>query len=295
MAVANILNERTFGKFKSLSDFCGRLEIKKVPRRSLENLIKCGAFDGVDKRRTALLAALDSALEAGFKRQQERLSGAINLFGVEELHETNAALPAVKERPLREILAWEKETLGFYMSGHPLDEFREKLSNLTSSKDLKKFSGKRVKVGGTITEFRRVTTKKGDSMAFMKLEDFDGEIDVTIFPKIFYDVFKVAQVDEIVVVEGRVESSNDTIQILADKVTAAKFYAADFWLTLPAPLDTPATFDALRKIFSEHEGQSRIFFNRGGNWKKLPQKISDCPATRDELKNLLEAKNVRLY
>ena len=295
MAVANILNERAFGKFKSLSDFCGRLDIKKVPRRSLENLIKCGAFDSVDKRRTALLAALNSAIEAGTRRQRERLSGAINLFGAEDLQETNAALPNVNERSPQEILAWEKETLGFYISGHPLDEFREKFSNLTTSKDLEKFSGRRVKVGGMITEFRRVTTRKGDSMAFMKLEDFDGEIDVTIFPKIFYDVFKVAFVDEIVVVEGRVEISSDAIQILAEKITAAKNYAADFWLMLPATLDTPEMFDALKKIFSKHEGRSQIFFKRGGSWKKLSQKISDDLGTRNELKNLLGAENVRLY
>ncbi len=294
-AAANILNERAFGKFQSLTDFCGRLDIKKVPRRSLENLIKCGAFDSVDKRRTALLAALDSALAAGFTRQRERAGGAINLFGAEELHETNADLPNVKERPPGEILAWEKETLGFYISGHPLDAFREKISALKSSKDLDKFTGRKVKVGGLITEARRVTTKRGDSMAFVQLEDFNGVIDVTIFPKIFDAAFKFLTVDEVVVVEGRVESSGDGVQILADRVTAAKDYAADFWLTIPAPLETSATFAALKKIFSEHEGRSRVFMNRDGTWKKFSPKISDAPDTCAALKNLLGAGNVRLY
>ena len=294
-AAANILNERAFGKFQSLTDFCGRLDIKKVPRRSLENLIKCGAFDSVDKRRTALLAALDSALAAGFTRQRERAGGAINLFGAEELHETNADLPNVKERPPGEILAWEKETLGFYISGHPLDAFREKISALKSSKDLDKFTGRKVKVGGLITEARRVTTKRGDSMAFVQLEDFDGVIDVTIFPKIFDAAFKFLTVDEVVVVEGRVESSGDGVQILADRVTAVKDYVADFWLTIPAPLETSATFAALKKIFSEHEGRSRVFMNHDGTWKKFSPKISDAPDTCAALKNLLGAENVRLY
>ncbi|MBR3499200.1 MAG: DNA polymerase III subunit alpha [Selenomonadaceae bacterium] len=295
IAVVNILNERAFGKFKSLTDFCGRLDIKKVPRRSLENLIKCGAFDSVDKRRTALLAAMDSAMAAGFKRQQERAGGAINLFGAEELHETNADLPNVKERPHNEILAWEKETLGFYISGHPLDTFREKISALKSSKDLEKFSGRKVKVGGIITEARRVMTKKGDSMAFVKLEDFDGVIDVTIFPKIFDAAFKLVTVDEVVVVEGRVEVSGNGIQILADKVTAAENYAADFWLTIPARLEVPETFAGLKKIFSNHVGRSQVFMNRGGVWKKIPPKISDAPAVCDAVKKLLGAENVRLY
>ena len=234
-------------------------------------------------------------MEAGFKRQRERAGGAINLFGDDELNKTNASIPDVKERSPQEILAWEKETLGFYMSGHPLDKFREKLSALKKSKDLEKFLGRRVKVGGIITEARRITTKKGDSMAFVKLEDFDGEIDVTIFPRVFYDVSKILLVDDVVVVEGRVESSNDTVQILADRVTAAQDYVADFWLTLPAQLDTLATFDSLKKIFSENAGNSQIFLNQDGKWKKIPQKISNVPAVRDELKNLLGAGNVRVY
>ena len=293
--VANILKERMNGKFKSPADFCGRLDSKKVPRRSLENLIKCGAFDSLDKRRTALLAALDSIMEAGFKRYVERKSGAITLFDAEELHETNAEIPDVKERSPKEILAWEKETLGFYISGHPLDEFREKFSAFKTSKDLEKFIGRRVKVGGIITEVRRVMTKKGDSMAFVKLEDFHGEIDVTIFPNLFRQVFNVVLVDDVVVVEGRVDNSNDTIQIFADKVTAAETYTPDFWLTIPAQLETPATFDALKKIFSEHEGWSQIFLNQDGRWKKLAKKISDGLELRDELKKLLGAENVRLY
>ena len=292
-SVINILNERAFGKFKSLTEFCGRLDIKKVPRRSLEKLIKCGAFDSLDKRRTALLAALDSVLEAGIKRQQERAGGAINLFDNDELHATNAALPNVKERSPQEILAWEKETLGFYISGHPLENFREKLSALKSSKDLEKFSGKRVKVGGVITNLRQVMTKKGESMAFLTLEDFDGEIDVTIFPKNFYENFNAAQVDEIVVVEGRVDTARDAIQIFADKVTAAKNYVPDFWLTIPAPLETPATYDGLRKIFDDNGGRSQVFLNRNGIWKRLTKKISDTSLVK--LKNLLGAENVRLY
>lgn len=295
VAVASITDEQQRGRFKSLADFCGRLDAKKVPRRSLENLIKCGAFDSVDKRRTALLAALDSAMEAGTKRLHERLSGAINLFGEEELHEANEALPDVKERSPNEILAWEKETLGFYISGHPLDALREKFSALKTSKDLDKFTGRRVKVGGLITDVRQITTKRGDSMAFIKLEDFDGTIEVTLFPNVFRKNFNVALVDEVVIVEGRVDSSNDTITILADRITAAESYAADFWLIIPEQLEKPSTFDKLKKIFAEHVGNSRISLNRFGEWKRLQQKISDTPALRNELIDLLGKDNVKIY
>ncbi len=294
-AVTNILNERVFGKFKSLTDFCGRLDVKAVPRRSLEKLIKCGAFDSLDRRRTALLVSLDSVMMAGVKRQQERKSGAINLFGADELHETNAELPDVKERSPKEILAWEKETLGFYISGHPLETFRDKLSKLKSSKDLDKFLGKRVKVGGIITEVRQITTKKGDSMAFFTLEDFDGMIKVILFPNVFYKNSNVAQVEEVVVVEGRVDSSNDMINVVADKITSAETYIADFWLIIPSSLEKPSTFKSLKKIFAENAGWSQVFLNRLGKWKKIAPKISDSSILRNELKKLLGADNVRLY
>ncbi|MBD3879921.1 MAG: DNA polymerase III subunit alpha [Quinella sp. 1Q5] len=294
-AVDYIVDERQHGKFKSLTDFCGRLDSKKVPRRSLENLIKCGAFDSVDKRRTALLAALDSAMEAGTKRYHERQSGAISLFGDDELHETNSTLPDVKERSPNEILAWEKETLGFYISGHPLDDLRERFSALKTSKDLGKFIGRRVKIGGLITEVRRIMTKRGESMAFLKVEDFDGTIDITLFPAVFSKSFNVALVDEVVVVEGRVDNMNDTISILADRITAAEFYAADFWLTIPEHLETSATFAKLKEIFAEHVGTSRISLNRFGEWKRLPQKISDGSVLRGELIDLLGADNVKIY
>ncbi|MBR2774371.1 MAG: DNA polymerase III subunit alpha [Selenomonadaceae bacterium] len=294
-AVDYIVDERQRGKFKSLADFCGRLEAQKVPRRSLENLIKCGAFDSIDKRRTALLAALDSAMEAGSKRYHERLSGAINLFGDDELHETNSTLPDIKERSPNEILAWEKETLGFYISGHPLDDLREKFSALKTSKDLDKYIGRRVKVGGLITDVRRIMTKRGASMAFLKLEDFDGTIEVTLFPNVFSKSFNVVLPDEVVIVEGRVNSSNDTLAILADSITAAATYAPDFWLVIPEQLDKPATFAKLKKIFAEHVGNSRVSLNRFGEWKRLQQKISDSTALRLELINLLGAGNVKIY
>ena len=294
-AVDYIVEERQHGRFKSLADFCGRLEAQKVPRRSLENLIKCGAFDSVDKRRTALLASLDSAMEAGSKRYHERRSGAISLFAEEELHETNSTLPNVKESSPNEILAWEKETLGFYISGHPLDDLRERFSALKTSKDLGKFIGRRVKVGGLITEVRRIMTKRGESMAFIKVEDFDGMIDVTLFPPVFSKSSNVASVDEVVVVEGRVDNVNDTISILADRITAAEFYAADFWLTIPAELEKPSTFDKLRKIFAEHVGTSRVSLNRFGEWKRIPQKISDGSDLRGELIALLGVNNVKIY
>ena len=257
-------------------------------------MIKSGAFDSMNKKRGVLIASLEASRAEGAKKHMDWKSGAISLFGEEDLVEDT---PDVHERSLKEILAWEKETLGFYISGHPLDDFREKFSNLTAGKDILdgKFLGKRVKVGGIITEVRRLTTKRGDTMAYLVLEDFGGVLDVTLFPNVFYQTINIALVDEIVVVEGRVDNSGDSIQLLADKVTRAEDYAADFWLTIPARLESPATFDALKKIFNKYAGDSRVFLNRKGTWKKIAAQISDNPTLREELGNLLGTENIRHY
>ena len=238
---------------------------------------------------------MDQMAFVATQRHQERLGGAINLFGDDELHETNGAIPDVKEAPLSELLSWERETLGFYLSGHPLEIFREQIGALTSSKALNGKIGKRVKVGGLITTLRRLTTRRGEWMAFLTLEDFDGAIDVTIFPNVFSRLKDEPLPNDVVVVAGRVEVSDNGLQIIADAVTRADIYAPDFWLTLPAQIDTPATIDALRKIFDAYTGASLVYLNRGGKWLKLQQKIADGPELRGELKNLLGAENVRLY
>ena len=290
-----VAERRRGGKFRSPADFCGRLDQKSVSQRILENLIKCGAFDSLDNRRNALLASVDKLMTASFNRQRERLGGAINLFGDDELNQTNIIIPDAKKVSAKEILAWEKETLGFYISGHPLDEFREEISNLTSSKVLGGKIGKRVKIGGLITSMRKIVTKKGDLMAFVTIEDFDGAIDVTIFPRVFFSEGNDLELNNVVVVEGRVDNNNDTLQILADKVTAAQFYVPDFWLTIPAQLQTSSTIEALKKIFHANEGDGQIFLRQGGSWTKIAQRIAYGPELCGALKNLLGDENFRLY
>ena len=293
-AVATIIAERERGNFKSLANFCGRLDPKNVSRRATENLIKCGAFDSLDKRRSDLLGSLSSVMVSGWQRQQERMSGAINLFGDDELDQTLGTVPA-QSVPMQTILAWERETLGFYVSGHPLDPYREIISALKSAGSLGNKIGKRVKVGGIIREVRQITTKKGDRMAFVTLEDFDAMINVTIFPNVFYHVMNDLVVDDVVVVSGRVERSGDGLQVLADSCVKANVYAPDFWLNIPAALDTPTIRDALKKIFAEYAGDSSVYLLQRGKWTRLAPKIADGPELRGALKNLLGAENIRLY
>ncbi len=298
LATENIVAERERGgKFESLEDFCGRMDLKSCPKRSIEKLIMCGAFDSVDTRRTALLAMLDTAIASGLKRQFNRRHGVMTLFGDDEV---KLPVPKVDESPKTVILGWEKDILGFYVSGHPLDDFREKFSGLTTSADIRggQLVGRRVKVGGLVTKLQPITTKRGDLMAFMELEDFGGKVDVTLFTKVFYETREVAVLNEIVVVGGRVDNNNnnDTFQLVADSVIAAQDYAPDFYLTVPAQLDTPATIDALEKICSAHVGNRAVVVKRSSRrWQRMPYKVSDTPEVRAALKSLLGEENFRTY
>ena len=287
------------GNFTSLENFCSRIELKDFTRRALENLIKCGAFDSLDKRRTALLESLESAMAAGRQKQIDDARGQIGLFGEEEISDSGYKIPDVAERPKKEILAWEKDILGFYVSGHPLDEFAEKISNLTKLKDIsdrKILNGKRVKVGGIITEAKRFMTKKGDMMAFITLEDFSESLKVTIFPAVFNRCVNLIVPDEIVIIGGKVELSDEK-QILADKVTAAQNYLPDIYLTVPNKLENSATYERLKKIFAENRGDCEVFLNKRGKWQKLgnDKKISYDKKVFEQLKNLLGAENVKIY
>ena len=287
------------GKFKSLLDFCCRVHLNDFTKRALENLIKAGCFDSIDRRRTALLASLNDAFQEGHKNRRDLESGQVGLFGEDET-EQNFELAKVPERPKKEILAWEKDALGFYISSHPLEEFAEKFSNFATLRQIKNAefpNGKKIKVGGIISEAKRLNTKKGDLMAFMTLEDFSDSLKVTIFPKVFQHCLNAVVPEEIVVVVGRVELQGDNWQILADEVIAAENYSPDFYLTVAAPLENPATYDRLGNIFERHKGGSSIFMNRLGKWKKLSSniKISDSENLREELKNLLGAENVKIY
>ena len=281
------------GKFLSLADFCGRVDTRDFTRRALENLIKCGAFDSIDNRRTALLESLESAITEGNRIKSELASGQVGLFGEDEIFD-GYKIPDIVERPKNEILAWEKEILGFYISGHPLDEFKEIISRLTPIKNILSKVGKKIKIGGTVTDIKIFTTKKGDLMAFVMLEDFFANIKVTIFPQIFSKYKNLIAQDEIIIVVGRVENNN-SIQILADEIIGAKNYLPDIYLTVTAEHKKIFVSERLMKIFVENKGGCQVYLNESGKWKRLDKKISDDKKVIRQLKDLLGDENVRIY
>ena len=281
------------GKFKSLLDFCSRINLKDFNRKTLENLIKCGAFDSIDSRRTALFEAVELAMNAGTQKNREISQGQGGLFGEEIISKAEKILPDVAEKSRAEILAWEKEAFGFYMSGNPLDEFAEKFSGFIKIDEIKRgnFQNNQiVRIGGLIVEARQITTKRGDLMANITLEDFSDKIGVTVFPLAFSKYTNLILADNIVIVTGKVDTSGDSIKILANEIFSAQDYTPDIYFTVEKNLQEKV-LDVLKK----NNGESAAYFKIDGKWRKQNFKVAITENLREELKNLIGTENFRVY
>ncbi|MYI94948.1 DNA polymerase III subunit alpha [Candidatus Poribacteria bacterium] len=196
------------GNFTSIQDFCERVDTKAVNKRAVEGLILCGAFDSLDANRAKLHANLEVMLKAAQSAQAERDRGQLNLFGnASEAESAPIALTETAEYEPLERLKLEKEQLGFYVSGHPLEQYKDIIEYYTtaSTQTLGEHAiDSNVSVAGMITEVKQITTRKGDSMAVIALEDLEGSVEVVIFPDTYKEAGELYE-DRIVWIEGIVK------------------------------------------------------------------------------------------
>jgi len=183
-AIECILEARGDEPFKTVYDFCSRIDGKKVNRRVVESLAKCGAFDSVHESRASVWGSLDVMLEAGASAQRDREIGQESLFG--NLDDGTSPEPSIVLAPDwtdRQRLEYEKEVLGFYVTGHPLSAVRSRLERFTdtSGDNVEGKDGREVRIGGLLTSFRESRTRRGALMAFASLEDLEGKFDLVVF------------------------------------------------------------------------------------------------------------------
>jgi DNA polymerase-3 subunit alpha len=265
-ALDSIIEERTNeGPFKSLEDFCCRVDLRRVNRRVLESLIKAGAFDSLGEKRSQIFAILDQALEQGQAVQRDRLSGQISLFAVigqesKEQH-SKLQLPDIPEWLDQEKLAFEKEIVGFYLTGHPLDDYREDIlsvtdTNLTEKKEWNE--GQALRVGGLIRDLKIKKTKKGKQMGIVTLEDISGTTEVVIFPELYSQCSDILESDSPVVIEGTVKKDERGDNIIANGIDtlalAREKYTAAARIRLQSDRLSRQNLEALKKIFYRYHG-----------------------------------------
>ncbi len=207
-AINNIIEARQNRTFQDLFDFCARVDSRKVSRRTMEALIRSGAVDGLGEHRAALMAVLEDAILASEQLAKNRIEGQADLFG-DSLSSSDIGGNVSRHITIAPysdqlIFAGEKETLGFYFSGHPLAQFENELRALTSStiRDLRLEGNRRVTIAGLIANVRTLNTKKGDRMAFITLDDRTGLQEVAIFSDLYRIKRDVLVKDNLVVIEG---------------------------------------------------------------------------------------------
>ncbi len=237
------------GPFKSLGDFCTRVDPRSVGKGALETLIKAGAMDslsgGTQSTRHRLLHSVESALKFGKSERAARNSGLLSLFG--EMEEVSNAIEFqlsanAKEIPRNDLLNWEKELLGLYISKHPLAYLVEALKDRvkhTTAMIGEELAKQKVTLGGMLTEARRLTTKKGDSMCMARLEDMHGSVHITVFPRQYEQNPDLWVENKVLILSGEVQMRNDEPTILCDKADEFNGLAEemnrkqyDVWITL---------------------------------------------------------------
>ncbi|MFN3490997.1 MAG: DNA polymerase III subunit alpha, partial [Anaerolineales bacterium] len=220
-AVQPIIDERIKnGKFTDLNDFARRVDLRAVGKRALECLIKVGAMDSFGNR-ASMLASLDRIIAISSAHFRAADAGQLSMFGgdsgvVESIH-----LPEVKDVDKREMLNWERELIGLYISDHPLNEYQATLAQVVSyfSGQLSEASHEeKVRVAGLVTNIRPYTTKTGKAMGFVTIEDIQGVIETVLFPKAWEQIKEKITQGQIVIVEGKVDQSNTPPKILVDTI-----------------------------------------------------------------------------
>jgi DNA polymerase-3 subunit alpha len=267
-AVEAILKARVEGPFPTLLDFCERVDLRAVNRRVIESFIKSGSFDSLDPRRASLLASLDRTMDSGQKTSRDREQGQSTLFGVLETGPRREAAPveAVPDWGEGERLAYEKESLGYFITGHPLERFRDELQQWGTATTLSlagQTEAREVAMCGIIAGLRLIKTRKGDRMATFILEDLDGGIEALVFPETYKKVATRLAEDEVVLVKGRAEPVEEgKPRLLVSELLPleeAKLQEARLvTIRLPLPAWDRSRGERLRDILASHRGDCPV-------------------------------------
>jgi len=287
-AIDAILEARAEHPFRSLFDFCERVDFKRVNKRVIESLIKCGAFASTGDRRSQMMAALETAMDYGQHIQKERNAQQISLFGegAAQLSINMPELPDIDEWGEKQLLAFEKESLGFYLSGHPLNRHKEVLdkfanADAVSIKEIE--DGGSVRIGGLVRGTKTITTKRGDLMSFVTLEDMHGTIEVTVFSRLHAGVSDLLVEDAPVLVQGQVQKDEQSVKLVADTIIpvnrAEETWTASIHFNLEVARTDRQTLERLHRLLERYPGTSQGYLHLVDPDKtdvviELPQSLS---------------------
>lgn len=274
-AVESIVGTRKKeGAFQSLEDFCSRVDTRLTNKRAVESLVKAGAFDSLlsepsTKARPRLLERVEPALDAGVKLKENADFAKSSLFGESEIRAITKVsagpMDSKAEWTMADLLANEKEVLGLYLSGHPLSRFQSEMACYTTTSIGRMPESGIVRVAGHILAVRRMTTKNGNLMARFVLEDLDGEVEVTVFPKLLTpETNALLTMGSMVAVKGKVEPGDGQRQrgFLAEEILSFSAARERFVRSMTLSVKTPgldeSVFGRLKEVFGQYPGPCRV-------------------------------------
>lgn len=260
------------GKYTSFIDFLNRVDLKVVGKKAVEILISTGCFDGLDENRPTLLLNLENAYTSVARQNEEKLSGQGSLFDDDETGVEYFHFKKVPDWPLKEKLKREKELMGFYISGHPLDEYSElikKVSTLRLDKLENAQKGKDYTVVGMLSDISSFFTKRNEAMCFAKLEDPAAAVKLVFFPKVWDRVKGIALPETICGVKGRVDTEHGEPSLVVEEVIPLKDLKESAISEVHAVLDTltatEADFNDLFAFCNENAGTCDFFIHAKEN------------------------------
>lgn len=274
-AIESIISAREEnGKFISLFEFCDRVDLRKVNKKVMESLIKCGAFDSFNIKRSQLMAVLEEVVSTVQRVKKEKEKNQMSMFeviaettGTNENEEVN--YPDIPEWDQKECLAYEKECLGFYITGHPLDNYRQALkafTNVDTASALAAESEREVRIGGMLSTMKKITTKKGDPMGFVTFEDLSGTIEVILFPETFRKYDTLLEADHPLLIKGKLSFETDNNnKIIASEIVpldqAHKIATPDIHLKCSISKLGIEQVEKVKNIIKNNPGKSKIFLH----------------------------------
>jgi DNA polymerase-3 subunit alpha len=272
-AVRSILDAREReGAFRSLYDFCKKVDLRGVNKRVIESLINCGAFDSLKVKRSQLMAISDQAIDLAQQAQRATQSRQIGLFAInnpsEGANEPGIAIPDIPEWPESQRLMAEKEVLGFYLTGHPLTRFNSQLRKYTtysSQNLLNAHDGAKVTLGGILNLTKEITTKKGERMGFANLEDLYGVVEIVLFPELYKASLAMIEDETPVIVKGQVDVKEDMAKVTATEVIALsdadKHFAKNIHIKMFIPDLTEECLKKLHHLCYQYRGNCHLYLH----------------------------------
>jgi DNA polymerase-3 subunit alpha len=290
-AIESIIAMRQEAKFTSFMDFLSRVDLRKVNKRVIESLIKCGSFDTLGYNRRQLMECCEEAMEEAQRKQKELLSNQSSFF--DELDKSGSAqengagsyrIPDLPEWDRKELLAIEKETLGFYITGHPLYGYADKLklvTNANSSSISTKQDKETITIAGVISSLTERLTRKKDMMCNIVLEDLQGSVGIIFWADVYKKYYDLLHADEPVVISGTVDVGDESLKVIANDVIPLAKALENPYKQVHFMIDADkislenikSLYDTLKKYNGKYEGYIHIRNGKSETIVKLGDQV----------------------